>query len=161
VDAVYTCGTDFGTQAGLYFSLDTVKTVFMPYYKKLNDWIHQNTNWKIIKHSCGANREILPLFIEAGFDAFTPVQTSAAGMDPEDLKKDFGKDIVFWGGCVDVQKILPFGSPQEVYDQVMERLDIFARDGGYVFNAIHNVQPGVPVRNLEAMFKAYDKFNGI
>ena len=161
VDMAYVCGSDIGTQAGYLFSPKVIREVYMPYYKKINDWLHNNFGWKTIKHSCGANWDMLPIFIEAGFDAFTPVQTSAAGMDPKKLKETYGKDIVFWGGGVDVQKTLPFGTSMEVYNQVLDRLEIFSKDGGYVFNAIHNLQPGIPIKNLEAMFKAFYKFNGM
>jgi len=98
--------------------------------------------------------ELIPDFIEAGFDILNPVQTSAAGMDPRTLKRQFGNEIVFWGGGVDTQKTLPFGTPQEVYGQVRERIEIFNDGGGYVFGAIHNVQANVPVENVLAMFKA-------
>lgn len=82
-------------------------------------------------------------------------------MDPVYLKKEFGKDIVFWGGGVDTQKVLPFGTTEEVREQVLKRLEIFSPGGGYVFNAIHNVQPGTPPENLAAMFDAVNEFNGI
>ena len=82
------------------------------------------------------------------------MQVSAVGMDARELKKEFGKDIVFWGGGVDTQKTLPYGTPEEVYREVRERIDIFNQDGGFVFNTVHNIQGNVPVENVEAMFKA-------
>ena len=94
--------------------------------------------------------------IDAGFDILNPVQCSAEGMDPRRLKNEFGDHLVFWGGGVDTQKTLPFGTPQEVYNEVRERIDIFAAGGGYVFNSIHNVQSNVPTENILAMFKAID-----
>ncbi|MGI6175117.1 MAG: uroporphyrinogen decarboxylase family protein [Christensenellales bacterium] len=160
VDGVYICGTDMGMQHNIFYSLDILEDLFMPYYKKLNAWIHQNLGWKTIKHSCGANEPIIPLFIEAEFDCFNPVQCSAAGMDPQHLKDTYGKDIVFWGGGIDTQQVLPFGTPREVREQVLERLSIFSVGGGYVFNAIHNVQPLTPMENLIAMLDAFKEFNG-
>jgi uroporphyrinogen-III decarboxylase len=97
--------------------------------------------------------------IEAGFDIFNPVQTSAAGMDPRVLKESFGEKITFWGGGVDTQKVLPFGTPDEVRTQVKERIDVFDRNGGFVFNPSHNVQVGVPVENLLALYKAVKDFS--
>ncbi len=161
IDAVLICGTDFGMQRGLFYSYESVKDVFIPYYKRLNQWIHENLGWKTLKHSCGSNAPIIPLLIEAEFDCLNPVQCSAAGMDPVYLKNEFGKDIVFWGGGVDTQKVLPFGTTDEVREQVLRRLEIFSPGGGYVFNAIHNVQPGTPPENLAAMFRAVDEFNGM
>ncbi|MGI6176548.1 MAG: uroporphyrinogen decarboxylase family protein [Christensenellales bacterium] len=161
IDAIMICGTDFGMQTGLFYSLNSIKDVFMPYYKKLNAWIHQNLGWKTIKHSCGSNEPIIPLLIEAEFDCLNPVQCSAAGMDAAELKRKYGRDIVFWGGGVDTQQMLPFGTPEQVRAQVLERMEIFSKGGGFVFNAIHNVQPGSPVENLVAMFDAIAEFNGI
>lgn len=161
IDGVLTCGTDFGMQNGLFYSVETFKSVFAPYYRKLNDWIHKNLGWKVIKHSCGDNYPMFPHLAEAGFDAVNPIQCSAKDMEPRRLKKEFGKDIVFWGGGIDTQQVLPFGKPEDVRKQVLERLEIFSPDGGYVFNAIHNVQPRTPVENLVAMFDAVNEFNGL
>ncbi|MEO8410484.1 MAG: uroporphyrinogen decarboxylase family protein, partial [Propionivibrio sp.] len=139
VDIVFTCGTDFGTQTSQFCSVDTFREVWFPYYKRVNDWIHANTNWKTFKHSCGAAEPFYTSMIECGFDIINPVQCSAAGMDPTMLKQKYGKHLVFWGGGIDTQKVLPFGTPQEVRDQVLERCRIFSPGGGFVFNAIHNV----------------------
>lgn len=147
-------GTDFGTQRGLFISLDAYREMYKPYHKRVNDLIHSKTKWKTFIHSCGSNWEIMPDLIEAGFDIFNPVQCSAAQMDPNDLKREFGKDVVFWGGGVDTQKTLPFGTPEEVYREVRERIDIFAPGGGFVFNTIHNIQGNTPIENVVAMFKA-------
>ena len=109
-------------------------------------------------HSCGSVVRLYPDFIEAGFDVFNPVQTSAAGMDPQTLADQFGDQITFWGGGVDTQHTLPFGTPEEIRDQVRQRMQIFGRGGGFVFNPIHNVQAGVPVENLIALYAAVDEF---
>lgn len=153
IDAMFICGTDFGTQSSTICSADTYREIYMPYYKKVNNWIHENTSWKTFKHSCGAIEHFIPLLIESGFDILNPVQCSATGMDPKLLKEKYGKDIVFWGGGIDTQKLLPFGTPAEIREQVKERCEIFGKDGGYVFNSIHNVQAGTPIENLVAIFE--------
>jgi uroporphyrinogen-III decarboxylase len=126
----------------------------MPFHKRINNLIHKQTKWKTFIHSCGAVFELVPEFIESGFDILNPVQCSAAGMDPRELKQEFGRDIVFWGGGVDTQKTIAFGTAEEVYRQVRERIDIFNEDGGFVFNSIHNIQGNTPTENMLAMFKA-------
>ncbi len=160
VDCVFVCGTDFGTQTSAFCSEATFAELYMPYYKRVNDWIHTNTTWKSFKHSCGAVEKFLNQFIEAGFDVFNPVQCSAAGMDAAHLKKAYGDRLTFWGGGVDTQKVLPFGTPAEVRRQVLERCEIFAKGGGFVFDAIHNVQARTPVANIVAMIDAVHEFNG-
>jgi hypothetical protein len=159
VDVIFICGTDFGTQTGTFCSPETFKELYMPYYMKLNDWIHKNTCWKTFKHSCGSVVSLMDLFIEAGFDIINPVQCSATGMDAKNLKDKFGDRIVFWGGGVDTQNLLPFGTPNEIRKQVLERCEIFSENGGYVFNAIHNVQANIPVENIIAMIDAVHEFN--
>lgn len=160
IDVLFICGTDFGTQRGPFMDPKVFAEFYQPYYKKMNDWVHKNTTWKTLKHSCGGIFPILPGLIEGGFDAVNPVQCSAEGMDPQSLKDTYGKDIVFWGGGVDTQKILPFGTPEEVREQVLERLEIFSKDGGYVCNTIHNIQANTPVANIAAMVDAIKEFNG-
>ncbi len=160
IDAVFICGTDFGTQVSTFCSPEDFKELYLPYYRKINDWMHNNTGWKSFKHSCGAVESFMPLFIEAGFDIINPVQINAIGMDPRQLKKNYGKELVFWGGGVDTQKMLSFGTPAEVKKQVLENCDIFATDGGFVFNTVHNIQANVPVENLAAMLEAIREFNG-
>jgi len=158
--AVFICGTDFGTQQSTFCSPATFRGLYMPYYRRVNDWIHAHTSWKTFKHSCGAVRSLIPGFIESGFDILNPVQVSAAGMDPAELKAEFGRDIVFWGGGVDTQKTLAFGKPEDVRSEVLRRCEVFGRGGGFVFNAVHNIQANVPVANIVAMFAALRKFNG-
>ncbi len=160
VDAVFVCGTDFGTQTSSFCSTDAFRELYMPYYRRINGWIHAHTRWKSMKHSCGAVEKFIPLFIESGFDVLNPVQCSAAGMDPVLLKKRYGERIVFWGGGVDTQKTLPFGTPEEVREQVLRRCEVFAPGGGFVFNAIHNVQARTPLANIVAMIDAVREFNG-
>lgn len=160
VDVVNICGTDFGTQNSSFYSVTTFRELWMPYYRRINDWIHQNTRWKTFKHSCGAVEKFIPSFIESGFDILNPVQCSAAGMVPETLKQKYGRDLVFWGGGVDTQQVLPFGTPQQVREQVLNRCEVFSRSGGYVFNAVHNIQARTPVENIVAMMNAVREFNG-
>ena len=152
----FVSGTDFGTQTSQFCSVRTYRDLYKPFHKAVNDRIHALTRWKTFMHSCGAILPLIPEFIDAGFDILNPVQCSAAGMEPRLLKREFGGQIVFWGGGVDTQKTLPFGTPDEVYREVRERIEIFAPGGGYVFNSTHNVQSNVPVENLLAMFRAVD-----
>ena len=160
VDAVFLCGTDFGTQDSQFCSLDDFQELYSPYYRKINNWIHQNTEWKTFKHSCGAVVPLIEAFIDAGFDILTPVQINAKDMDPLMLKKTYGDRLVFWGGGVDTQITLPFGKPQEVRDQVLKNCEIFSRNGGFVFNTVHNIQANVPVETVVAMLNALLEFNG-
>jgi hypothetical protein len=159
VQAVFLCGTDFGTQQSTFCSVATFRELYMPYYKRLNDWVHRHTGWKTFKHSCGAVETLIPAFIESGFDILNPVQVSAAGMDARNLKEKYGRDIVFWGGGVDTQKTLAFGTPQQVRAEVLGRCEIFGRDGGFVFNSVHNIQANVPIENVVAVFEAIREFN--
>jgi len=161
VDVVFICGADFGTQDTQFCSPESFVDLYLPYYKKMNDWIHRNTKWKSFKHSCGAVEPLMKHFIDAGFDIINPVQISAAGMDPERLKKRYGNDLVFWGGGVDTQKVLSFGTPAEVEKQVLQVCKIFSKDGGFVFNTVHNIQANTPIENVIAMFNAVRKFNGM
>lgn len=160
VDAVFLCGTDFGTQSSQFCSTEAFDELWLPYYRKMNNWIHQHTTWKTFKHSCGAVEPFMEHFIKAGFDIINPVQCSATGMDPRVLKDKYGDHLVFWGGGVDTQKVLPFGTPAQVRDQVLERCKIFSKSGGFVFDAIHNVQARTPVANVVAMVEAVREFNG-
>lgn len=160
VTAVFVSGTDFGQQHGPFISPKTYRELYKPFNKAVNDWIHKNTTWKTFIHSCGSVRALLPEFVDAGFDILNPVQCSAACMAPEELKQEFGNAVTFWGGGVDTQKTLPFGTPEDVRSEVTSRLKIFGKGGGYVFNSIHNVQAGVPIQNLLAMFEAVRECRG-
>lgn len=159
-DAVMTCGTDFGTQTGAFCSVDTFEDLWAPYYAQINGWIHDHTTWKTFKHSCGSVERFMRSFIESGFDIINPVQCSAANMEAEHLKREYGRDLVFWGGGVDTQHTLPFGTPDEVREQVLARCEVFGAGGGFVFNAIHNVQARTPVENIVAVIDAVHEFNG-
>ncbi len=154
VAAVFVTGADFGQQRGPFISRKAYRQLFMPFHQAVNGWIHANTTWRSFIHSCGSVSALIPDFIEAGFDILNPVQTSAADMDPGELKRRFGEQITFWGGGVDTQHTLPFGSPEDVRREVEERIRIFGPGGGFVFNTIHNVQARVPVENLLALYRA-------
>jgi hypothetical protein len=154
VSAAFVSGTDFGMQAGPFISRTAYRKLFMPFHRRVNDWIHRHTTWKTFMHTCGSIVALIPDFIEAGFDILNPVQCSAAGMDPAELKRRFGHQVVFWGGGIDTQHVLPFGTAEQVRSQVRDRICSFGPGGGFVFNAIHNVQARVPVENLVALFQA-------
>ncbi len=156
--AVLVSGTDFGTQRGPLISRATYLEVFAPFHARVNAWIHDNTRWKCMIHSCGSVIDLLPDFLDAGFDIVNPVQCSAEGMDPSVLKRRFGGRATFWGGGVNTQQTLPCGTPDEVRREVIERLHTFAPGGGYVFNSIHNIQAGTPVENVLAMYEAVREF---
>jgi uroporphyrinogen-III decarboxylase len=147
-------GLDYGTQRSEMFSAEVFRRHYLPYYDAINGWIHRNTSWKTWKHTCGSVPRFIPLLIESGLDALNPVQTSARGMSPGELKGEFGEAITFWGGGVDTQHTLPFGTPEEVYAEVEARIKTFAPGGGFVFAAVHNVQADVPPENIVAMFRA-------
>jgi hypothetical protein len=160
IDILFICGTDFGTQSSSFCSTDTFDALYAPYYKRVNAWIHEHTTWKTFKHSCGAVEPFIPHFIDCGFDIVNPVQCSAVGMDPQTLKECYGDRITFWGGGIDTQKTLPFGTPEQVREQVLQRCEIFAPNGGFVFNSIHNLQAKSPIENIIAMLDAVNEFNG-
>lgn len=163
LQVIYVSGTDFGTQNGPFMSLENYREFYKPYYQKINGWIHENTEWKTFFHTCGSIMSFLQDFYESGIDILNPVQLSAKGMDGKVLKEQWGDKFVFWGGGVDTQKTLPFGTPEEVYNEVLDRLKLFAPGGGFVFNTTHNIQSQTPAENVIAMFKAiedYDRMKG-
>ncbi len=160
VTAVFVTGTDFGTQHGPFISPEAYRKLYQPFHRRVNGWVHEHTPWKTFIHSCGSVIAFLPDMIEAGFDILNPVQCSAAGMRAETLKEAFGPKIAFWGGGVDTQKTLPFGTPDEVRAEVKSRIEIFNRGGGFVFNTVHNVQARTPVENLLALYGAVRECRG-
>jgi hypothetical protein len=159
--AIFLCGTDFGTQDSQFCSPETFRELYLPYYRRMNDWIHQHTPWKVFKHSCGSVEPLLQCLIDAGFDILNPVQVNARNMDPRMLKERYGDRLVFWGGGVDTQKVLPFALPGEVEAHVLRQCEILGKDGGFVFNAVHNIQANVPVENVVAMVRAVKRANGV
>ncbi|NSW76828.1 MAG: methyltransferase [Candidatus Atribacteria bacterium] len=151
-------GTDFGSQNGPFISRELYRTLFKPFHQKINRWIHENTSWKTFIHTCGSIYDLLPDFHEAGFDILNPVQISASKMDPETLKKEFGNAFTFWGGGVNTQDTLPFKSPEEVKEEVRTLIRTWKKGGGFVFATVHNIQSGIPVENLLALFEAVNEF---
>ena len=160
IDILYLCGTDFGTQTSSFCSVKTFDSLWKPHYAEVCNWVHKNTNWKTFKHSCGASEKFFESMIDAGIDIINPVQCSAKGMEPRALKDKYKGRLVFWGGGVDTQSTLPFGAPDEVRAQVLERCEIFSVGGGFIFDAVHNVQVGTPLANIVAMIDAVKDFNG-
>ncbi|MBN1878388.1 MAG: methyltransferase [Anaerolineae bacterium] len=160
VSAIFITGTDFGTQRGPFISKKAYRTLYKPFHSRVNAWVHAHTSWKTFIHSCGSVYALIPDFIEAGFDILNPVQCSAAQMDPAALKREFGDQISFWGGGVDTQQTLPFGTPAAVREEVRERIRIFGPGGGFIFNTIHNVQPLSPVENVVALYEAVRECGG-
>ncbi|MCA9411742.1 MAG: methyltransferase [Candidatus Omnitrophica bacterium] len=153
VTAIFVTGTDFGTQSGPFISPKSYCDLYKPFHRRVNDWVHRNTTWKTFIHSCGSVRVYLEDFLDAGFDILNPVQCSAVGMDPTELKEQYGDRFTFWGGGVDTQQTLPFGTPDQVRNEVSERMRIFGGGGGFVFNTTHNVQANIPIENLLALYE--------
>jgi uroporphyrinogen decarboxylase len=151
-------GDDLGTQTGPMISPKLYRELILPRARQLYRYVRENSGVKVFLHSCGAIFEFLPDIIEAGVQVINPVQTSAGGMDPGKLKREFGKDLVFWGGGIDTQRILPGASPGEVKEEVKKNCGIFMKGGGFVFCQIHNMLDTVPPGNIVAMYEAV---NGI
>ena len=158
VSGAFVTGTDFGSQNGPFISPKAYRDLFQPFHKVVNNWIHENTEWKTLIHSCGSVWRLLDDFVGAGFDIVNPVQTGAAEMDPQALKDKYGDRLVFWGGGIDTQKTLPFGTPDDIRREVHERMRIFGPGGGFMFNTIHNVQSRIPVENLMALYDAVKEY---
>jgi uroporphyrinogen decarboxylase len=152
-------GDDLGTDLGPFMAPETYRKLFKPRERLLCDYVHKNSSMHTFLHSCGGISEFLPDLIEAGYEVINPVQTTARGMEPDRLKREFGKDITFWGGAVDTRNVLNKGTPREVKDQVKKRLDVFAPGGGYVFNAVHNILADVPPQNVIALYQAAEEFS--
>jgi hypothetical protein len=147
-------GTDFGTQRGPFIAPAAYRDLYQPFHRRVNEFIHDQSKWKTFIHSCGSVYALIPDFIEAGFDVLNPIQCSAAEMDGARLKTEFGKELVFWGGGVDTQHTLAFGTADQVFEEVRERVRLFNDGGGYVFNSVHNIQGNTPIENVEALFRA-------
>jgi len=147
-------GDDLGTQNGPMISPRLYKELIFPAHKRIYEYIHRKSpHIYVFLHSCGGIYELIPYLIEAGVDILNPVQTSAINMEPKKLKREFGKDLVFWGGGCDTQRILPFASPKEVKEHIKERIAIFSPDGGFIFCQIHNIQANVPLENIIALLE--------
>jgi hypothetical protein len=154
IDVVVISGTDFGSQNGPFIAPQTYREIFKPLHKTVNDWVHAHTPWKTFYHTCGSIVPFLDDFAEAGVDILNPVQISAAGMAPELLKDRYGKKFTFWGGAVDAQHTLAFGTPGQVGEEARRNVRVFGKGGGFVFNNVHNIQATVPTENIVALFEA-------
>ena len=151
-------GDDVGGQSGPLFSPEFYRKIVKPRQKKLVRHIKSLTKAKIWYHTCGSVADYIPDLLDNGIDILNPVQTSAEGMDPAELKTRYGEKLTFWGGAIDTQHVLPFVSPSEIREHVRGNIEIFKPDGGYVFNNVHNIQAGVPPQNIEALFDAALEF---
>jgi uroporphyrinogen decarboxylase len=143
---------DYGTQDALMIDPTTYRTIFKPAQKRWVEFVKQRTNAKVFIHCDGAIEEILPDFIEVGIDILNPLQTSAKGMDPAKIKAKYGRDLAFWGGGVETQSTLPFGSVEDIRREVRDRIKLLGKGGGYVFGTIHNIQPDIPPEKILAVF---------
>ena len=153
-------GDDLGMTSGPFMDPDTFRKLLKPRYKILCDFVKKNSNMKIFLHSCGSIKQYIPDLIEAGFDILNPVQTNCYDMEPAKLKKEYGKEITFWGGGVDTASVLNRGTSEEVRKDVLNRCEIFSRDGGFVFAPIHNILSEVQPQNIVAAYNAVREFNG-
>ncbi len=155
-------GDDYGGQNGLLISRDTYRKYFFPRYRTIFEFLKKTAEKEVFTflHSCGSVRELIPDFIECGVEVLNPVQVAAAGMDTRELKREYGRDIAFWGGGVDTQHVLPRGSAEEVRDEVRRRIDDLSPGGGFVFGTVHNIQGDVPPENIMTMWETYCKLRG-
>ncbi len=155
---VFVYWDDIAGQTGPLISPDTYRRLIKPKDKRIIEMVKSKTDAKFFYHCCGAAYDFIPDFIEIGVDILNPVQVSAMGMDTARLKKEFGKDITFWGGGCDTQNVLPYGTPDEVREEVKRRINDLREGGGFIFNAIHNIQDEVPPENIMAMFETFEEF---
>lgn len=149
---------DLGAQNGPQIAPELYREMVKPYHKKLWRYIKEKSQKPLLLHSCGSIYELIPDLIEMGIDALNPVQVSAANMDTKRLKKEFGKDITFWGGGCDTQTVLPYKTVNDVKEEVRKRIDDLAPGGGFVFCQVHNIQADVPVENIIAMYEQLGTF---
>lgn len=147
-------GDDLTGQYGPLFDPGFYRSIVKPRHKKLVQYIKSLTPAKIWYHTCGSCIEFIPDLIDNGIDILNPIQTSASNMEPQNLKTKFGEQLVFWGGGIDAQHILPYANPEKIRDEVKNNLDIFKKDGGYIFNNVHNIQAEVPAANIVALYDA-------
>ncbi|MBK8047938.1 MAG: methyltransferase [Anaerolineales bacterium] len=159
-DVVDICrfGDDLGMDRGPFMSPDVYRRLFKPRERILTDYVKQHSQMHTFLHSCGSIYKLLPDLIDAGFEIFNPVQISSRDMEPERLKREFGKDATFWGGGADTRHILNHGTPEKVKEHVRKNIEAFAPGGGFVFNTVHNILSDVPPENIEAMYAALDEY---
>jgi len=153
-------GDDLGMTSGPLLERSVFTEFLKPRYKELCNFVKEKSKMKIFFHTCGSVRSLIPDLIECGFDILNPIQTNSLGMDPLELKQEFGNEICFWGGGIDTSEILPTGNPDEVRRDVLHRCEILSAGGGFVFAPIHNIVAGVPAENIIAAYNAVKEFNG-
>ena len=153
-------GDDLGAMSGPFMDPETYRQLFKPRHKQLCDFVKQNSSMHTFLHSCGSIYQLIPDLIEAGFDVLNPMQTQCIDMEPERLKNEFGQEVTFWGGGIETVGTLNEKSTEVVRAEVLNRLEILSKGGGYVFNTVHNIMPDVPPENIVAMFNAIKEFNG-
>lgn len=151
-------GDDLGTNTGPFIPVETYNEFFLPRHKQLCDYVKKNSTATTMLHSCGGIYELIPGLIDAGFEILNPVQINAINMEPEKLKKEFGKDLTFWGGGIDTKSVLNQANPEKIKTHVKRNLEVFSKNGGFVFNTVHNIMPDVPPENIIAMFEAVHEF---
>lgn len=151
-------GDDLGTQKGPWISLNMYRKLIKPMQGTLFSHIKKRSNAKIFYHSCGSVYNFIPDLIEIGVDILNPIQYTASQMNLPILKKEFGKDLVFWGGGIDTQEILPFGKEQEIIDEVKKNIEYLAPGGGFIFAAVHDIQDDVPPQNIVTMIEALELY---
>jgi uroporphyrinogen decarboxylase len=154
-------GDDLGMTSGPFMSPEVYRRLFKPRHKILCDYVKAHSSMHTLIHSCGSISLLMPDLIEAGIEIFNPVQTNTYRMEPEFLKKEFGRDCTFWGGGIETVGTLNGSSLEKIRAEVLKRLDIFSKDGGFVFNTVHNILPDVPPENIIAMFNAVKEFNNV
>jgi uroporphyrinogen decarboxylase len=152
-------GDDLGMMGGPFIAPEVYRRLFKGRHTQLCDYVHRNSNMHTFLHSCGSIYKLMPDLIEAGYDIINPVQTNCVDMEPERLKREFGRDIAFWGGGCDTAEVLNRSTPEEVRRHVLQRLEILAPGGGFVFNTVHNILPEVPPENIVAMYGAVEEYN--
>jgi len=151
-------GDDLGMQSGPQISLELYQTHIKPAHKKIYQYVKNNSDLFLFLHSCGSIYDFIPDLIDIGVDILNPVQFSAANMDSKNIKEKFGDKITFWGGGVDTQKVMPFGTLEEVSNQIEQQIKIFSSGGGFVFAAVHNIQANVPTENIIKLFETAIKY---
>jgi uroporphyrinogen decarboxylase len=151
-------GDDLGTDQGPFMSPETYRQLFKPRHRQLTDYVHTHSRMKTFLHSCGSVYKLMPDLIEAGYDVINPVQITSRDMEPARLKREFGREIAFWGGGADTRHVLNRGAPSEVKDHVRRNIDVLSPGGGFVFNTVHNILGDVPPDNIVAMFEAVDEY---
>ncbi len=155
---VVVCSDDLGTQRAPILSPELYRKMIKPHHKRLYSYLKKKSGAFVFMHSDGSIYKLIPDLIEAGIDILNPIQASAAEMDTRTLKKEFGDDLVFWGGGCDTQRILPRGTREEIRDEVKRRIDDLAPGGGFIFAQVHNILPDVPPENMMTMYEAVWEF---